>query len=440
MSAFRQDNVAFASAALLLMAALLFGSGPRGAGDAVVHVAIVPCLALAIWRFEWAKASRWDRGFLVLVGCAMALVVLQLVPLPPGVFASLGLRAEVAQDLVQAGVAPAWRPMTLDVWATVRAGLAVATFGAAWMLGTTLDVLAQRRLLQVALVVGVGLAFFGFAQAAAGEHAVRFHQFHHSIGAIGTFANRNHFAALLAMLLPIALAFAAQAQREGGRTQSAIWFAAALALWLAAALSYSRAGFLLASLALVASVLVLWWPSAGASRRWIAPAFVLGAATLAISHYAWNGLMRRLDQDPLDDLRWQYVHHGLDAMQAWLPWGSGLGTFPWVYAPFEPIADMGRTFAERAHNDPLQVAIEAGLPGLALILVFTFMTGVKAARNFLIWRKQPLADHGVQSVIGVALAVPVLHAWVDYPFRTLAVSVLAGLLLSTRGTKRQASF
>ena len=39
-----------------------------------------------------------------------------------------------------------------------------------------------------------------------------------------------------------------------------------------------------------------------------------------------------------------------------------------------------------------------------------------------------------------ALAVPVLHAWVDYPFRTLAVSVLAGLLLSTRGTKRQASF
>lgn len=440
MSSFRQDNVAFASAAVMLVAAMLFGGGPRGAGDAVVHVAMIPCLALATWRFEWARASRWDRGFLVLLGCAMGLVVLQLMPLPPGVFAALGLRADVARDLAQAGVAPSWHPMTLDTWATVRAGLALVTFGAVWMLCTTLEVAAQRRLLQVALVVGVALAFFGFAQAAAGEHAIRFHAFHHPVGAIGTFANRNHFAAFLAMLLPIALAFAAQAQREGDRVQAAIAFAAALALWLAAALSYSRAGFALASLSLAASVLVLWWPRGGASRRWIAPAFVIGAATLAIGHYAWDGLMRRLDQDPLDDSRWQYVEYGLTAMQAWMPWGSGLGTFPFVYAPFEPIARMGRTFAERAHNDPLQVAIEAGLPGLALIVAFTFMTGVKAARNFPIWRKQPLLDHGVQSVTGIALAVPVLHAWVDYPFRTLAVSVLAGLLLSTRGTKRQASF
>ena len=56
MSSFRQDNVAFASAALLLVVALLFGGGPRGAGDAVVHVAMVPCQALAIWRFECARA------------------------------------------------------------------------------------------------------------------------------------------------------------------------------------------------------------------------------------------------------------------------------------------------------------------------------------------------------------------------------------------------
>ena len=84
---------------------------------------------------------------------------------------------------------------------------------------------------------------------------------------------------------------------------------------------------------------------------------------LAVGHFAWDGLMRRLDADPLDDLRWQYLRYGLDAMQAWLPWGSGLGTFPWVYAPMEPLAAMGPTFAERAHNDLLQIAIEAGIPG-----------------------------------------------------------------------------
>jgi len=124
---------------------------------------------------------------------------------------------------------------------------------------------------------------------------------------------------------------------------------------------------------------------------------------------------------------------------AYLPWGSGLGTFPWVYAPLEPLAEMGATFAERAHNDPLQIAIEAGLPGLALAAAFMLLIGMQGARNFLIWRRQPLRDDPIQSVIAIALSVPVLHAWVDYSLRTLAVSVLAGLLLAYKGSGRQVS-
>ena len=268
---------------------------------------------------------------------------------------------------------------------------------------------------------------------------MRFHAFHHPIGAIGTFANRNHFADLLAMFLPVALAFAAQAQREYRPTLAAWMFAATAALWLAAALTFSRAGFALASLALAVSAAILWWPRAGMSRRWIAPAFAVGIAVLAVGHYAWDGLMQRLAQDPLDDLRWQYVRHGLEAMHAYLPWGSGLGTFPWVYAPLEPLAEMGASFAERAHNDPLQIAIEAGVPGLVLAAAFMLLIGMQAARNFLIWRRRPLRDDPLQSVIAVALAVPLLHAWVDYSLRTMAVSVMAGLLLAYKGSGQPAS-
>ena len=435
----RQDTAAFVCAALLIAAALLFGGGPRGMGDAVVQLAMLPCLALAVMRWNRADATRWERAFAVWCLCVLALVALQLMPLPPALWSSLPQRASVLADLTQAGVASDWRPMTLDAWATVRAGVAFVTFAATWCLCTTLGTQVQRRLLLVALGLGVALAFFGFAQAAAGPQAVRFYTFHHPIGAIGSFANRNHFADLLAMLLPISLAFAAQAQREMRATAAAWAFAATAVLWLAAALTFSRTGFLLASCALALSAAILWWPRAGMSRRWIAPVFAIAIAVLAVGHYAWDGLMQRLAQDPMDDLRWQYLRHGLEAMHAYLPWGSGLGTFPWVYAPLEPLAEMGSTFAERAHNDPLQIAIEAGLPGLALAAAFILLTGIKAARSFLIWRAQPLKDDPIQSVIAIALAVPLLHACVDYSLRTLAVAVLAGVLLSYRGGGRQAT-
>lgn len=431
------DTVAFACAAMLLVLALLFGGGPRGAGDAVVHVAMLPCLALGIVRWRLSEVTRWDRAFLGLLLAALGLVVVQLVPLPPAWFAALPHRASVATDLVRAGIATAWRPMTLDVWATVRAGLALVTFAATWLLARSLPPALRRRLLIVALGVGVAMAFLGFAQAAGGANALRFHAFHHPIGAIGTFANRNHFADLLGMLLPIALAFAAQAQRRGDRLRAGLAFATVVALWLAAALSFSRAGFLLASMALVVAAIVLWWPRRGAGQRWLAPALALGIAMLGVGHFAWDGLMRRLEADPLDDLRWQYLHYGLDAMWAWLPWGSGLGTFPWVYAPMEPLQAMGPSFAERAHDDFLQIAIEAGIPGLLLGLTFLIMIAMKAARNFPMGRASAVMDDPVRGVLAVSLAVPLLHSAVDYPLRTLALLVTAGLLLSIEGVRDQ---
>ena len=436
----RQDLAAFGCAAALLVVALVFGGGPRGAGDALVHAAMLPALGFALWRWRWAGASRWDRVFAAWCACALALVLAQLMPLPGAWFAALPERAGVVADLDAAGVALGTRPMTLDAWATVRAGLALATFVAAWALGSTLSVRMQRRLLVVAVVAGVGLAFFGFLQAAAGPHAPRFHGFHHEKGALGLFANRNHFADLLAMLLPIALAFAVQAQRERRGPWTLAAFAAAIALWLGAALTFSRAGFVLASWSLVASVVVLWWPRGEGGKRWLLPVFALGIAVLAVGHYAWDGLVQRLEQDPLDDLRWQYVRHGVEAMWLYWPWGSGLGTFPWVYAPLEPLAETIHVYAERAHNDPLQVAIEAGLPGVVLVAWFAIMVVVKAMRNFPIQMQRANRDDPVRSVLWIALSVPLLHAWVDYPMRTLAVSVLAGVLLACRGRARQAGF
>lgn len=433
----RADAIAEAAAALLLVVAMLFGGGSRGLGDLVVHLAAVPALALGVMRWRHAQATRLQRLFVAWLVVALAVIAVPLLPLPASVFGLFPARAAVLADLRSAGVDPAWLPLTLDAWGTVRAVLAFATFAAMWLLAITLPPASRERLLQLALGIAALMALLGFAQAAAGAHApIRFYDYHHPVGAIGTFANRNHFASLLAMLVPCALAFALRAQR--GRRPAAVgWYAVALVLLLASALSYSRAGFALTLLALLASAAMLLWRRDGRGAVAV-PALVALVAVVAVGYYAWAGLMQRLEQDPLDDLRWQYVRHGWDAALHYLPWGSGAGSFQWVYAPFEPVGAMVQVYAARAHNDPLQVLVELGVPGVALALAFIALLAA-AARKIPMGSAPSHADHSLRTVTVVAACVPLLHSAVDYPLRTLCVAVLLALLLTVVfGTHRTA--
>ena len=418
-------------AVVLLLVAMGFGGGSRGAGDGVVHLVAVPAIWLGVARWRYHQATRLQRAFLYLLLGAMSLAALQLVPLPPSWFSALPLRPAVIGDLAATGLDAVWVPMTLDRWGTVRAMMALATFAASWMLASTLTADARERLLKVALIATAAMALLGFAQAAAGTHSpLRFYDYHHPIGAIGTFANRNHFGDLLAMLLPFSLAFGVIAQRRSIQAGVFFWYGLAVVVFLAAALSYSRTGFALACMAVVASVLVL--PPAGqtaarTSVKHAAPWLAGLSGVLAVGYYAWGGIVRRLEQDPLDDLRWQYVEHGLAMARAYLPWGSGLGSFRDAYAPFEPIAAMGSTHALHAHNDLLQVATEAGIPGL-LILVALGGLVLAAARAAV--RDGRATANPLLGAAAVAAFVPLAHSLVDYPLRTLSIGVVFGLVVA----------
>lgn len=427
----RADAIAEVAAALLLVTALLFGGGSRGWGDLVVHLAAVPALALALLRWRPADATRLQRLFVVWLVAALAVIAVQLLPLPASVIGLFPARAAVLADLRSAGVDPAWMPLSLDPWGTVRALLAFATFASMWLIASTLPAAARRRLLVLAVLVAVPMALLGFAQAAAGtQPTLRFHPFHNAFGATATFANRNHLAALLAMLLPLALHFGAAAHRDRRLPQTAAWYGAVVVLLLGVALTFSRAGLLLATTVLGAAMVFAWHRSGRwGDRRPRANLPLLGAlalAAIATVNYAWAGIAARLERDPLGDLRWQYLRHGSEAAREFLPLGSGFGSFRAVYAPFEPVGDMVASYALHAHNDVLELAIEAGVPGLLLAVA---LVGLLAAAL----RKVRVAGRdAVPTMAPYALAagVPLAHSFVDYPLRTLAVAVLFALLLA----------
>lgn len=425
------DGVAEVTAGLLLVVAMVFGGGSRGAGDLVVHLVALPALVLGIVRWRHAAATRLQRLFLYWLMAAVAVAGLQLLPLPAAVFASMPGRAAVLAQLHTAGLDPAWLPMTLDRWGTVRALLALASFAAMWLLASTLGRAAHWRLLKLAVAVAVPLALLGFAQAAAGhEPTLRFYDFHNTFGATATFANRNHLAGLLAMLIPLALVFGRGAQRGHRQGGMLVWYGCATVLLLAAALTFSRAGVVLATLAAGAGLLLallVGRADATSRRRASLPLLAVAAvAVIAVANYAWLGIAERLDHDPLSDLRWQYLHYGLQAATGYLPWGSGLGSFPAAYAAFEPVAAMTNVYALHAHDDPIELAVEAGIPALALVAVLLGLL-LAAARKILIG---PQFAGPIMVAALIAALVPIIHSLVDYPLRTLAVASLFALLVA----------
>ena len=100
----------------VVMLALVLGGGTTAgfAGDAVAQLAAVALLAL------WIAAPRDRRTagshrFELLACIAIVLVpVAQLVPLPPEFWTRLPQYAAPHESLQAAGIAPGWRPLSLN--------------------------------------------------------------------------------------------------------------------------------------------------------------------------------------------------------------------------------------------------------------------------------------------------------------------------------------
>jgi O-antigen ligase len=305
---------------------------------------------------------------------ALLLAFLQVVPLPEHLFACMPQRAQVVAEWHAAGLPATWRPMSLAPVGTLRAALAMACAMAMWMTCMQLPVASRIALLKLGVLVALPMALLGYAQAGAKADTT---------GANGLFENRNHFATLMAMLVPFALAAAHDARVRSQRPLALAWLAAMVALLLGAALSYSRAGTVLAFAAAVASLAVVAGPrqsALGLRANGLAIAAAVAVAVTAVAYFAWDKLAQRFASHLGDDLRWHYVATSWPVLKAYLPWGSGFGSFSAVYVEAEPLATLGEfTFAHHAHNELIELAIEGGLPALLLVAAFLCILAVGAS-------------------------------------------------------------
>lgn len=426
------------TAAMLAMALVLGGATLSGfLSDAILQLFAAPLVVVLGMR---ATSNGMPRNAALVVGAVLvfaAVAALQLVPLPPTVWVQLPGRAALAQLQDALPTASAWRPASLAPEQTRLALLSVLP-PLAVLIGTLqLDPGERRWLSVVIIVMGLISALLGIVQSLLGP-AGPAHLFVSSNGdaVTGFFANRNHFAALLYCAVPLAAAWAIHNSRHGpadapprsgGEQRVALLASLATACVFVAVqpLSHSRAGiaFLMAAVAGAAAMVLAAHGRQGDTKEMKPLLLTLGALLIIGAQAALYVVLERSGADPLADARLAFARNTLRAALDYMPLGSGLGSFVPVYAQHEPITDaLANTFANRAHNDYLELWLEIGVFAWICVGLFLAWFAWQAWRAWLAPARHARdVDRSLTRAATLVIALLLAHSLVDYPLRTSAM-------------------
>jgi O-antigen ligase len=440
---FVQTRYLFGLCALVIVSGLLAGGGTRPgfASDAILQYIAIPLLLTAVWRMTdvpIVKSTRLAFAFCL----ALPLIpLLQLIPLPPWIWMALPYRQVSAAAFDLLGRDPPWMPISVSPHATWLSALSflppVAIFLGVGQLG-----LRERRTMSlVILAVGLLSAFLGLLQLAQGPLSpLRFFAFTNINDAVGFFANRNHFAALLytltlfsaAWAVDVAMTIGPQLKQKRYETASlvrlVVSFTVLVVLVAAQTMARSRAGISLSIVALVGAWALAFSVGRGGLNT-ISNRLIVGATSLAMvfsAQYSLYRVLSRFEADPLRDGRTAFARNTIEAAMSYMPFGSGMGTFTSVYGMFEERQDvLLNHYANHAHNDILELWLETGVLAFVLILLFIVWLMLRSTKA---WRKLPHPGRAIDRLLprAATLAVSLLiaHSFVDYPLRTSAMMTI----------------
>lgn len=371
-------------AAEILLVALVVGA-PLAVGS--VHAEVRAVLALVVGlALALMLGDRRAHGGKVAItvplaalGFALVASLVQLVPLPRALLGFLSPRADetFAATVGDAG----WRPITLDVAATVSEAGKLALYGAFFVAASVYCSRPRRRRLLLLAVVSVAsfATLLGFLQTIAGTARVWFFyqpraQILNELFVRGPFVNPNHFGALLALAAPIALVWGLREPYHRWRA-----FGAVVLLNVGIIGSMSRGALLGGLVAQVVAFLLERRLTSGTRTPLSGPrvALIVGGA-IGASVLALVGLLAVL----------QRTHPGIGALTdtsgkryvwvralrlAWAyPWtGVGRGAFEQAFTRATDVG--GHIHHQFAENAVIEALVAWGFPATILLVLLAIL-------------------------------------------------------------------
>ncbi|NDQ55797.1 MAG: O-antigen ligase family protein [Acidipila sp.] len=424
-----------------------------------LELALVGMMALAVLAFGGTEPISYASLQVVLFAAAICLITSGPVSLPPEsllfVSVPLGLLGIVLLQFVSL---PGAGHVSLSIAPgnTLAHLLVLLTSLAAFLLTLSLGgrPRARQRIAYALLAIGGIEALYGLIQYLTGwQQIFSYVKIYSQNAASGTYINENHFAGLLEMILPFALALSlSQLESLGGPGKTAglglrrllgraesprflFWLAASAILFLALIFSFSRMGILAAICSLLwifgiaaslrlprrmsAALALLFGLVGGALVLWVGPGPVIKRFGSLGQEAAMNGESRlAIWRDTTTLIR----------RHPWL--GTGLGTFPIAYTSVQT-AFLGK-FVNHAHNDYLELASDLGIPAASVLFGAILYVPLRTVRRL----------HGIQRPFDRAIALGssgsivaiLLHSLADFnlyiPANSMILCVILALALS----------
>lgn len=414
---------------LAYLAAVLLLGGASAAGigaNALLGLGGAALIGWTLWREGPDQGT--STGLKPFMLGLLVLGAWQFLPLPPFVWRHLPGREPIAAGYELAGMALPWLSVSLDPWGTLQSLTWWIPALALFVIFRSQGSATNRQAIGLVAIFAYGSVALALAQSLGGSGYL--YAITNRGNGVGLFANSNHFGSF--MLIAVAL-IAAQwihdrpaLLRLSPRLASGYVLAARLApLLLGIFLSNSLACAILIW-PVLAGIWLLYRPQVRVRWPYVAIGLPLLAAAmlwLLNSGLVSNDLMAKSGTVGIS--RGEFLANGLAMAKSFAPFGSGIGTFREIYPWFEDLAIVGTTFVNHAHNDLLELLIETGLPGLAVLGLFLRWFASRTMQLWVSSRERNPVSLAATFAVGAVL----IHSLADYPLRTAAISGLFGLCL-----------
>lgn len=406
------------------------------------RICAIALMAAGLLRLTRERLSLAQRAGILLATAAVALVAFQLLPLPYGLVSALPGRDFMVKAFAVAGITPSWMPLTLSPEATRACLLALLPPLALFTATLTASSRARWMLIAAILFGAAANTFLGLAQRFQGpQSGLYLFEIVNFGSATGFFSNRNNFAMLLCVAIPLTWAMSHKLLRRS-QSSAPLAISAGVAMmvviFMGLAASNSRSGILLGMLALLLSTLMVWSAGASGSKRRSKGKYsvlVLLGGALIIGQFGMVGILRIVETDPLTEYRGKISEVTWRTAADYFPWGSGFGTFRPIYGMHETPATMLSAYVNHAHNDWLELWLEGGLPAAALMACFLGLYLYQAAR---LWNPGGnYAGAVLQRAASIVVLVLMLHSLVEFPLRMPALAAIFGAMLAIMLTPSQ---
>lgn len=414
---------------------MIFGGGGSGAPFAELVVQLAALIALSCWFLSPGAIGGSSRPDVLALACIFLFVMIplvQLIPLPPGLWHSLPGRDVEFQALALVGQDQSWRPISVAPFRTFASALSLVPPLAMLFMTSHLPRSDRRRLIGVLAVLAILSGFVGVVQiVSGGAHWAYLYDYTHPGFATGFQANRNATADLYQIGI-VAIAAAAAYRRDKGRHApfpGILIYGVMLFLLMMTVLTGSRMGIAILPVTLSIAIAIYLPKGRISGKRWMFLAPVAGVVAVILYIASENAVLGQTWQrfDGFKDERFNLWSDTLFAIGQFWPVGSGLGTFLPTFFAAEHLESVNNSAPIRAHSDFLEFALEAGLPGAAVLGVLLGAISIRLTKIF--FNENHVAERNPASLSLAAILVFGLHSAVDYPMRSMSLSVIAGLAI-----------